>query len=60
MIAIENLSFNYGKKVALDKINLKIDKGEAIILAGANGAGKTTLLRNICGSYFASCPGAVQ
>jgi len=49
MIAIENLSFNYGKKVALDKINLKIDKGEAIILAGANGAGKTTLLRNICG-----------
>ncbi len=49
MIKIEDLRFCFGKKVALDNINISFDKGETVILAGANGAGKTTLLRNICG-----------
>ncbi len=49
MININDLRFSYGKKVALNNVSLKIDTGEAIILAGANGSGKTTLLRAISG-----------
>jgi ABC-2 type transport system ATP-binding protein len=52
MIDIANLSFSYGKKVALDDVTLTFEKGEAVILAGANGSGKTTLLRTICGVLF--------
>jgi ABC-2 type transport system ATP-binding protein len=49
MIEISGFSFKYGKRVALDKVNLNIKKGEIAILAGANGAGKTTLLRAVSG-----------
>ncbi len=39
---------------ALNKINLKINKGEIIALLGPNGAGKTTLINIICGIVTAS------
>ena len=39
---------------ALNKINLKIKKGEIIALLGPNGAGKTTLINIICGIVTAS------
>ena len=40
-------SFNTGKPnefVALDKVNLVINRGELTILKGPSGSGKTTLL----------------
>lgn len=44
IITISNLSFSYPNGVnALKKINLKIKKGEYLVVMGANGAGKTTL-----------------
>jgi ABC-2 type transport system ATP-binding protein len=43
-IIISNLSKKYGKKEALEDINLKIEEGMFGLL-GANGAGKTTLMR---------------
>lgn len=43
-IIINNLSKKYGKKSALENVNLKIEEG-IFGLLGANGAGKTTLLR---------------
>lgn len=51
MYAIEaiEVSKTYGKKKVLDKINLKVSKGELIGLFGPNGAGKTTLLRILSG-----------
>ncbi|MDF9867034.1 ABC-2 type transport system ATP-binding protein [Bacilli bacterium PM5-3] len=42
-----NLSKSYGKKLALDNVNLSIKKGRIVGLLGANGSGKTTLLKLI-------------
>jgi ABC-2 type transport system ATP-binding protein len=52
MIKVTNLSVRFGKIKALDNIDLTIEKGECILLAGANGSGKTTLLRSTAGILF--------
>lgn len=41
------LSKDYGKKRALNRLNLKIDKGQILVLLGPNGSGKTTFLHLI-------------
>lgn len=46
MLEIRNLSKSYGKKVALNNINLKFDNGLYGFL-GPNGAGKSTLMNII-------------
>lgn len=43
-IQINNLTKNYGKKTALDNVNLTIEQGMFGLL-GPNGAGKTTLMK---------------
>lgn len=47
IIEIEDLSFTYTGKTekALENVNLKIEKGEFVVLCGESGCGKTTLLR---------------
>ena len=44
-IALKNISFNYkgNKKPALNKISVKINKGEIVGFIGTSGSGKTTL-----------------
>ena len=52
---IINTSFDYeGKQVALDKVNLTVQAGEALAILGANGCGKSTLLKLLDGLYFPS------
>ena len=46
---IEQLSKRFGDTVAIDKLNLKIPRGELHALLGPNGAGKTTTLRVVAG-----------
>lgn len=58
MLKLENATKIFNKdlssdlvKVALDNINLEINKGDFITIIGGNGSGKTTLLNVISGIY---------
>ena len=44
-ITATNLTKRYGDFVAVDSLNLSIEKGELFSLLGVNGAGKTTLIK---------------
>ena len=48
-IKLENVYKNFGKKSALENLNLEIFDGEFFVLLGPTGAGKTTTLRIISG-----------
>ncbi len=50
-LSVQNLSFRYTSRSepALTDINLSIQPGEIMLLAGASGSGKTTLMRCING-----------
>ena len=45
LISCKELSKKYDDVLALDKVNIDIEKGEFFGLLGPNGAGKTTLLK---------------
>jgi len=49
VIDVRDVSFGYGKDLVLDRINLRVARGEYLGLIGPNGSGKTTLLRLILG-----------
>ena len=50
IITVTSLVKKYDNKfLALNGLNLNINKGEIIALLGPNGAGKTTLISTICG-----------
>ncbi len=50
---ISHVSFNYGKRQALDDVSISIAAAERVMLLGANGAGKSTLFSLICGLFAA-------
>ncbi len=50
-LSIENLSFSYGGKKALDQLGFSINSGECTLLLGPNGAGKSTLFSLITRLY---------
>lgn len=52
-LAVENLSFAYGSKKALDNVSFRVSSGECTILLGPNGAGKSTLFALITRLYDA-------
>lgn len=54
LLTTENLSKQYGRQRAVDRVSLHVRKGEIYGLIGRNGAGKTTLLRMISGLAIVS------
>lgn len=48
-IETKNLSKNFGTLVAVDNLNLTINRGEIFGFLGPNGAGKSTSINMICG-----------
>lgn len=49
MITISNLEKRFGKKIAIDKVSLQLERGKIYLLIGSNGSGKSTLLKSIIG-----------
>jgi len=49
IIQIQGVSKHFGDFVAVDSINLEIQRGEIFSILGASGCGKTTLLRMLAG-----------
>ena len=49
MIKIEGLKVSYGEYLAVDDLNLNIQKGELFAFLGPNGAGKTTTIKALTG-----------
>ncbi len=47
MIQGINISKSFGDKQILNKANIKIEQGKAVVIMGPSGSGKTTLLRSI-------------
>ena len=46
-IDITGFSKTYGTKIAVDRLDLKVEKGEVFGFLGPNGAGKSTTIRSI-------------
>jgi signal transduction histidine kinase/ABC-type multidrug transport system ATPase subunit len=49
LLAVTDLSASFGPVRALSSVDLTVNSGELVALAGENGAGKTTLVRCISG-----------
>jgi ATPase subunit of ABC transporter with duplicated ATPase domains len=49
MIAANNISLQFGKRVLFDEVNLKFTGGNCYGVIGANGAGKSTFLKILAG-----------
>ena len=47
-VEIENVTKTFDDLIAVNRVSLKVPRGETLGLIGPNGAGKTTLLRIIC------------
>lgn len=49
MIEIINVHKSFGKKYVLGGINLRVEKGESMVVIGGSGSGKSVLLKHIIG-----------
>ncbi len=51
VLKVENATMQFGGVVAVDNLNLEVNRGEIVALIGPNGAGKTTAFNVITGVY---------
>ena len=52
LLAVRDLGYRYpGGVVALQDVNLQVQKGRRLAILGANGSGKTTLLLHLNGTF---------
>ena len=48
-IVAEGLGRHFGDKIAIDPLDVSVDRGQRVGIVGADGAGKTTLLQMLAG-----------
>ena len=48
-VVLRGVTTRFGRKAALDRVDLSIRDGEYLVVLGPSGAGKTTLLRTVAG-----------
>ncbi|SHM20672.1 zinc transport system ATP-binding protein [Caldanaerovirga acetigignens] len=49
VVELKGVSFSYGGPKVLEKVNMKVEKGDFFALIGPNGAAKTTLMKVMLG-----------
>jgi len=49
IVAVKDLTQQFGKSVILNNVNLEVSRGEIVGLLGPSGSGKTTLIKAIVG-----------
>lgn len=49
LIELRGVSKAFGNNVILDRVNLKINRGDALVIIGPSGTGKSTIIRMIAG-----------
>ena len=49
VILVRGLTVRYGENTILDNVDLQVNKGEILVIAGGSGCGKSTLLKHIIG-----------
>ncbi|OOM11878.1 ABC transporter ATP-binding protein [Clostridium saccharobutylicum] len=54
VLKTNGLTKKYGKQIAVNNVNLNIEKGDIYGLIGKNGAGKTTIMKIVCGLIYQS------
>src|SRR5215471_4443099 len=59
VLRTRNLSKQYGKRLAVDQLNLEVHRGDIFGFLGPNGAGKTTTIRMALG-LIAPSAGSVE
>ena len=60
LLEVEGLRAAYGPVQVLHGVDLRVDRGEVVVLLGGNGAGKTTTLRSLCQMDGLSVTGDVR
>ena len=53
-VQTNELTRNFGKFIAVNKVSINVYQGEIFGFLGANGAGKTTMIRMLCGLLMPS------
>ena len=51
VLKVENVTMQFGGVIAVDNMNIVVNKGEIVSMIGPNGAGKTTAFNVITGVY---------